>query len=166
MCEFRRLAPQDIPRIQQVFESQAVYTKNVFGRSVNADDGERALAAEPPDATRGAKMMYGLFDGDRMLGLIDFVLHYPTRDTVHIGLLMVDKSVEGQGYGRRLHNELLAMLRNRPEITTLHLYIVDTNSDTALPFWRKFSYLPTGESLPWRQNFVSCYARGYAAVIR
>ena len=144
--------------VQEVIESQSTYTERISGSAPGEHDGEELFAIGPHGID--AKLVYGAWQRDRLVGVVDVLLGYPRKHVAFIGLLMVHGAVGRGGYGRRIHEAVIDAVQVRdPDADTLRLAVVDTNADQAAPFWRALGYEPTGEVKPYSNGTVESVAR-------
>ena len=78
-----------------------------------------------------------LFDGEELVGYLDYKLHYPSRGDITINLLLVSGPHQGQGYGSRAVTHLEERL---PAGTKRLLASVLGNNERAATFWRRHGY--------------------------
>ncbi|MFC7374046.1 GNAT family N-acetyltransferase [Brachybacterium sp. GCM10030268] len=140
------LTADDAEDVQALLARSPGYTLRTRGRSVAGDDGHGVLIDRPPGTAASAKTVFGLRDDSGALrGLCDVIHGWPSPETAHIGLLLVDDAAQGSGLGRLLHDSVIAQLRARGDIAQLRAGIVGTNADAAQGFWERLGYRPTGE---------------------
>ncbi len=153
----RRLRVADVAAVQALVEADAGYSRRVSGQEAGPDEGRAVLTTRPPGLAPGHKVVLGAFaerDPDRLLAVVDLLRGWPDPGTVHVGLLQVRAASHGQGVGRRVHEQVLATVRDWPEVTTVRAAIVETNAEAAAPFWAAMGYRPTGPARPFRNGLV------------
>jgi GNAT superfamily N-acetyltransferase len=153
----RPIEPEDVEAVQAVIESDAGYVERVTGLPPGPADAQSLLLMRPPDLPEDCKVVYGVWCGAELVGLLDVLRGWPTAEVAHIGLLQVRGDRQRQGIGRRAHALLLSRLW--PEITTLRIAIVATNAEIAEPFWRSLGYDPSGSPQPYRYNNLTSTVR-------
>jgi GNAT superfamily N-acetyltransferase len=150
----RPIEPEDVEAVQAVIESDAGYVERVTGLPPGPADAQSLLLMRPPDLPEDHKVVYGVWCGAELVGLLDVLRGWPTAEVAHIGLLQVRGDRQREGIGRRAHALLLSRLW--PETTTLRIAVVATNAAVAEPFWRSLGYSPSGSPQPYRYaNLVS-----------
>ncbi|GAB2023443.1 GNAT family N-acetyltransferase [Pseudolactococcus yaeyamensis] len=77
-------------------------------------------------------------DKGRPLGVLDYVLGYPDEQTVFIGLLVVDKPLQGQGIGRAIVTEQIAYFRSIG-MSKVRLAVLENNPN-GLAFWQGLGF--------------------------
>ena len=101
-------------------------------------------------------MRLGAFVNSDLYGVIIGLPRFPSTDTAHIALLLVDLDAGSKGIGSTLHDAFVytVLHGNRATVTTLRLAIVETNLKFAEPFWLKMGYSHTGETKPYKEGSV------------
>ncbi len=138
--------------MQELLASDPGYAERITGRPPGPRDGRDLLRLVPAGFSLENKHVLGLFDGDLLVAVVDLLRGYPDPDHAFVGLLQVRGDRQHEGLGRALHDQVVAGLSAWPEIARLRLAIVDTNADTATPFWTRLGYLPTGEAVPFHDE--------------
>lgn len=151
----RPIEPEDVEAVQSVIESDAGYVERVTGLPPGPADAQSLLLMRPPDLPEDHKVVYGVWCGAELVGLLDVLRGWPTAEVAHIGLLQVRGERQGRGIGRRTHELLLDEVSGWPEIRTLRIAIVATNASVAESFWRSLGYVPDGEPRPYRYANLS-----------
>lgn len=96
----RRLAPADLPALQQLFERAADYFEIATGAPPGRDEAERAFVGGPPSKTVSEKETIGVFDeAHALVGVLDAIPDFPAEGVCTIGLLLLDPAVRGRGVG-------------------------------------------------------------------
>ena len=141
----RPLGEGDAEAVQGLLERTPEYSRRAQGRESAPGDGAAVLTQRPEGVDPGAKTVHGLFSADATLrGVCDVILHWPRPGLAHIGLLLVDGSLQERGLGRLLHESVSAQLRALEGIETLRLAVVAGNS-AVVGFWETLGYRPWGE---------------------
>ncbi len=150
----RRLSPGDpgaAQVLQQVLEGAPGYSRRITGADPGPGDGAAVLNTLPPGVDHQDKFVFAVVcDGD-VVGCADLVRGWPDPTTAHLGLLVITDVHAGRGLGRAAVEELQALARTWPEITTLRLAVVATNA-VVLPFWTRTGFDDTGQRHPYRQG--------------
>lgn len=107
----RELTPADLPEMLRVAKSNPL-----FYRYMRPDPTEENLAADltalPPRRTLADKHFFGWFEGDRLVAMMDLIAHHPQPEMAFIGWFILEGTRQGQGLGRRLVGDVLAMLKS------------------------------------------------------
>lgn len=96
----RRLEPEDGPLLQELFDGLADFG-TPFGEPGAADAVSTYLAL-PEGKGYDDKVLVGVWDADRLVGAIDWIVDYPERRTWAVGLLLLADERRGHGVGRAL----------------------------------------------------------------
>ena len=84
---------------------------------------------------------------------------------VFIGLLLVQRSRQGQGVGAEAMAAVERYVGQWPEARRFRLAVVDTNAPV-LGFWRRMGFEPTGETRPYRYDLLESTTRLYERDLR
>lgn len=157
--QVRVVARDDATAVQRLMETNAGYSERVEGVGPRPNAAQEVLTVLPPGIGGSQKVNLGLWSGERLVALADFIIGWPTPSVAHIGLLMTDGTRHCQGLGRRMHQTVVEALLEHPQIQSLRLSIVDTNADDAEPFWDALGYRRTGAFTPYSSGAVESIAR-------
>ena len=87
----------------------------------------------PPNAKVEQKQ-YKVIELNKVyIGVIDYIVEYPDSDSIYIGLLIIEKSLQGCGHGNRIIQESEVQAKekgfNRIRLGVLH------NNESGFKFW-------------------------------
>ncbi len=100
------------------------------------------MVALPPRATYDDKYYLGMYDGAKLIAVIDLILNYPNENTAFIGFFMILAECQNQGVGTALIKEIVdCLLLNGYEFTRLG-YVKGNPQSRA--FWLKNGFTETG----------------------
>jgi len=136
--------PSEMAALQCVLEAAPGYFQAVTGMPPGGAEAQSTFTALPPDKTYEDKFVWGLYSSDAMIGCADVIRGYPVREKAVTGLLLLAEAWQRQGLGRAFGALIEQRIAAWPEITTLRVGVVKTNTG-ALAFWRKLGYAETGE---------------------
>ncbi len=106
----------------------------------------RDLNALPPRTTPEDKFYVGYFAGEKLVAVMDLILHYPNVDTAFIGLFMMAREFQGRGLGSEIIRECFACLRGLG-FSAVRLCFAKGNPQSEA-FWRKNGLERTGLEVP------------------
>ena len=89
----------------------------------------------PPDKESFDKYYLGYYDGEKLIAVMDLILHYPDKDTAFIGFFMTDVSVQNAGIGSVIIDMLCSCLKNYG-FSSIRLGWVKGNPQVE-HFWKK-----------------------------
>ncbi len=100
------------------------------------------MVALPPGKTHDDKYYLGIFDGAKLIAVMDLILSYPNEKTAFIGFFMVSAERQKQGVGTALIKEIVdCLFVNGFEFTRLG-YVKGNPQSRA--FWLKNGFAETG----------------------
>lgn len=149
----REIGAEDVGQVQELIESDAGYAERITGYPPGAADAQSLLMGRPEGLAEGAKVVLGVFDGTRLVAVVDLLRGYPVEGKAFIGLLEVHGEYQGRGLGGAAYGLVERYVgASWPEVRTLRLAVVDTNAEVATGFWRRQGFEPTGEEKPYRYD--------------
>jgi len=145
--------PAEITALQSVLEAAPDYFQRITGSAPGAAAGQSTFAALPPGKDYEDKFVWGLYEGDAMIGCADVIRGYPTPEKAVIGLLLLVEARQRKGLGRAFAALVEQAIGAWPAIERLRIGVAASNPG-ALAFWRKLGYIETGEIKPAGPDFV------------
>jgi GNAT superfamily N-acetyltransferase len=144
--------PAEMQALQRVLEGAPRYAERVTGTPPGPADAQSTYSALPEGKTYEDKFVYGIYQGDAMIGCADVIRNWPRPGTTHIGLLLIAERHQRGGAGRAAY-EAIEREARAWGAKRLRIGVVATNQDV-LPFWQRLGFAPTGEVKPWRYGPV------------
>jgi len=147
-------APAEMAWLQCVLEAAPDYFVTVTGMPPGGAEAQSTFTALPPGKDYDDKFVWGLYQGEAMIGCADVIRGYPTRDKAVIGLLLLAQPWQRRGLGRAFAALVEQAIAAWAEIVRLRVGIVASNGG-ALAFWRKQGYAETGEVKAGKPAFTA-----------
>ncbi|MGC4936400.1 SET domain-containing protein [Kribbella sp. DT2] len=124
--------------------------------------GERALGSLGSLGSAGGADDRARFADGGLVAVVDLLRGYPEQSVAYIGLLQVHGGRHGRGIGRAAYRLVEQyVVEHWPEVRRLRLAVVDTNAESAAPFWIRQGFEPTGEAKAYENEAVRSMARLY-----
>lgn len=105
----RKLQKNDIDQIYDLCSKNHLYYQYrppyVIRKSIESD-----MMALPDNVDFRDKYYVGYFKNEKLIAVLDLIDGYPKKDIVFIGFLMIDISVQKNGVGSAIVNELIKYL--------------------------------------------------------
>lgn len=136
------LSEQDVDEIYRLCNNNTLYYEYCppfVTREIILSD----MYALPPGKDYNDKYYLGFYDREKLIAVMDLILHYPNQTTAFIGFFMTDVSVQNQGVGTRIIDDLCLSLKNLG-FTHIRLGWMQKNPQ-AERFWHKNLFTETGE---------------------
>jgi len=130
----RRLTEADTELIYTLCKGNTQYYE-YCGKDISVELIQSDLKITPPRIPPDQKYYVGLFDGDKLVAVMDLIDGYPNSSYAFIGFFMMDRALQGLGIGSRIISDVLTCLRNRG-FKTCQLGI-DKDNPQSNHFWRK-----------------------------
>ena len=88
------------------------------------------------------KFYYGIYDKDEMIALIDFILEYPTPQTIYLGFFITSYQIQKQGLGSLLMRAFIETMREKGyKFIELGCY---NENEKGIHFWHKLGFKDIG----------------------
>ena len=110
------------------------------------------LKALPPNMTYDDKYYIGFFLNNKLIAVMDLILHYPNKETAFIGFFMMNKKYQGKGIGSSIIDEVLMFLKEKG-FSYVRLGYMKGNEQSK-HFWLKNDFIPTGIEANNKQGIV------------
>ena len=100
------------------------------------------LKALPEGKSHEDKFYIGFFENDCLIAIMDFILSFPEKDTIFIGLFMMDSKESGKGKGSAIITEALTAWKSEG-YKKVRLAYMKGNMQSR-NFWRKCGFTEIG----------------------
>ncbi|MBP2649883.1 MAG: acetyltransferase [Firmicutes bacterium] len=140
----------DLTSLQTLSASCHEYLSQQEGKPVDAAFAAEFFKYRPGDCPPENKIVLGIYYKELLIGVFELFVHYPSTDTLNLGLMVIDPAFRGQGFGQMAYHLLDAwtLVRN---MTTIRLGVLLWNND-GLRFWEKLGFRKTGEIKQYLQH--------------
>ena len=139
---WRPLTETDLPALLEFCRKNDAYYSYIKCTPDLASLREQ-LTVLPPGAALEQKQFFSRWEDGNLTAILDVVLDWPRPGVAYIGWLMVARSRQGGGIGRRIMKQLEEQLKMKG-YQTMRLACVEDNLP-GLAFWRGCGFAPTGE---------------------
>ena len=136
----RELDADDIPALQQFFETNPEYFVMVTGQPPRCDEAHQEFHdVVPADMPFNRKWLIGFVDeAGTLIGMASVVSDFLAEHVWHIGLFVVATSLHGGGTAQAIHEQLESWMRGQGA-QWIRLGVVKGNA-RAERFWEKTGY--------------------------
>ena len=110
------------------------------------------MKALPPNMTYEDKLYIGFFLEDKLIAVMDLILHYPEERIAFIGFFMMNKDFQRTGIGSQIITEVLLFLQ-KEAFSYARLGYMKGNEQSR-HFWIKNGFTPTGVETDNGQGIV------------
>ncbi len=149
----KEIMPTDIAQVYSLCRKNELYYEYcpplVTEQSIR--DDRKAL---PKGKSIEDKYYVGFYNGNQLIAVLDLIDGYPDKNTAFIGFFMTDVSIQHQGIGTKIIQELIQYLKNR-FYGQVRLGWVKGNPQSEA-FWHKNGFFETG---------VSYQTGGYTVIV-
>jgi GNAT superfamily N-acetyltransferase len=137
--------------LQQLLERCSDYSLLVTGESPKPTAARMLLADVPPGVAPRSKLVIGIFDQDKLIGVLDCVRDYPSSNDWWLGLLLIDPAFRGRGLGGMVYRDFEKWIKQQGA-NRIFLGVIKANQK-AFQFWLAMNFL-VGEEQPPRRMGV------------
>ena len=81
----------------------------------------------------------GFFEEENLVAILHFIISFPDKDTIYIGLFMVDRNYSGRGVGSKIINDALVCFRREGFLKARLGYM--KGNPQAEAFWEKCGFV-------------------------
>ena len=138
---FRILTEEDIPQIYDLFLGNPLYFQHC-PPSPSHESIRQDMYALPPGTGFEDKYYGGLFDGERLIAVLDLIAGYPNEKTLFLGFFMMRQEEQGNGHGTTIISELCREAYAQ-DLRWIRLGYVKGNPQSEA-FWCKNHFVKTG----------------------
>lgn len=132
-------------QLQALCERCTDYSEMIDGKPPNSAAAQNLFYALPNGKDYCDKFLIGIFNSDKLIGVIDVIRDYPEKDIWFIGLLMLEPEQRGKSIGARIM-ESFGDWSFGLGARLLRLSVAEENI-RALNFWRRIGFKETGVRL-------------------
>lgn len=141
-----------VEAIQNLFNRAPKYFKSIQGDIAGPHEAKEALTIRPPQTEPSQKHNLGVYLEHELIGYIDLIDGYPSRNYAYLGLLLFGEEIQNRGLGRTTFEKIESFVKSWAHIEILRLGVADTNDVTG--FWQKMGFVRTGRILPCQQQNI------------
>ena len=142
--ETRPITKANCEQAMDVYDSNHDFFILTEGKPATVSGCLANIDAVPPGFDPQYKCYIGLWEQERCIAILDFLVGYPNPECLYIGLLLVHGSLHGKGTGRKIVTSLLDAAQKQG-LNTAKVAVCTANSK-AIAFWSSLSFAKTGES--------------------
>ena len=136
-----KLSERDIDSVLELCLGNPLYYQ-FFPPIETKESIARDMVARPTGTTSDDKYYLGIYDGVKLIAVLDLILNYPDKNTAFIGFFMVSADCQKRGLGTVLIKDIIDCLyANGYEYTRLG-YVKGNPQPRA--FWHKNGFTETG----------------------
>ncbi|GAK40754.1 hypothetical protein TCA2_3244 [Paenibacillus sp. TCA20] len=116
----------------EILNSDPYFNRVSFDSEVMSPED---LARDKENGARLGAERFLVREGEGFVGILEFIMLNPSDNCPWLGLLQVDKRLQGQGYGSRILGLYMEEMRRR-NVAVFRIGVLEGN-DSALGFWRQ-----------------------------
>lgn len=132
MIEIRRIEERDGQALRSFLLRQTTF------QEINGQTPEQFCEEIEQDVASAGTISLVVYEEGRLVAVIDLLERHPRDGSLWVGLLLVEETLWGRGYGRRIY-ETLETEWMRPLNPVFRLGVIPTN-ERARRFWTRQGY--------------------------
>ncbi|REK75095.1 GNAT family N-acetyltransferase [Paenibacillus paeoniae] len=144
---FERVTAETLDTVLDIVNSNPAYN------TMENDNPSRTLEEVKSEFLNEESESYFIIEGDKPIGLIDFLRNNPRDNCPWLGLLMIHGDYHASGYGREAYASFEETFIHQ-QFPKLRIGVFHDNVK-ALAFWKSFHFHQYGTS-SWRGKGVDC----------
>ncbi|WP_223067059.1 GNAT family N-acetyltransferase [Paenibacillus caui] len=137
MITLERIKTGQVRWEMQIMNSDPFFNRVTKGKESFAL--EEALQEIQESEELGAER-YFILNGDERIGMLEFLMKNPADGCTWLGLLLIDKKYQRQGYGRFAFELFCSMMKDR-KVSGFRIGVAIDN-DPAHRFWENLDFKP------------------------
>lgn len=149
--EVKKITEDELNEVYQLCAGNPVYYK-YCPPNISIDSIKQDMYALPRNKTMDDKFYVGIYDKDKLIGILDLILDYPKVDSTFIGFFMVNKEYQGRGIGTKIIDDVLEYLKNIGYIEVNLAYA--KGNEQSENFWLKNEFEKTGQEVQ-RDTYIA-----------
>ncbi|HEX6564291.1 MAG TPA: GNAT family N-acetyltransferase [Chthoniobacterales bacterium] len=140
------LSVADLALVIQLHDTCSDFFLFQNGVPPSEGDAREIFEQVPLPSTGVTKLPIGIFNSERLVGVLDVLRGYRTNSEWYIGFMLLASSFRGQGLGTEIHNEFVRYARNAGAHRLL-LAVLEAN-ESARKFWLRLGYSKVKDCQP------------------
>ena len=132
--KIKTIAEKDYDNLYNLELSNIDYYLCTQGHAVSYEEAAKDITELPPNTSQEQKFYIGFYDNEKLVAVMDYIEHYPSKGIVWIGFFMTDVAVKRKKLGTKIISEFIKALRKN-NISSLQLGCLDSNN-IGLHFWK------------------------------
>ena len=146
MISLKQLDKNSTAAVLAFFKSCSGYFLMAEGQEADEAAVTAFFEERPPACRPEEKHLFGVFEGEMLIGVIDLVENYPEQGEWIIGLMLFHPDRRGKGLGRMVHRELTEIAR-AGGARKMRVGVVEQNTG-GLAFWTRLGYREKERTAP------------------
>lgn len=148
MITLQKITPKDSTIVLQLFVDCADYFQLAEDKFPDTVTLSEFFEDCPPTHTLDDKISLGVFENNRLIGVVDMLRNYVTEGEWMIGLLLLRPTARGNGVGNIVHQQLIKIAQDGGA-KQLRIGVVTQNTK-GLAFWKGLGYQEIKRTEPIR----------------
>ena len=136
--EIRELNKSNSEEIVNLLNNCIDYFELVEGEKPNINTTKGILEDLPSEKTIDDKKVFGFYDNQELIALVDFIKGYKTLDEGIIGLFLVDERKRNLGIGKYVHQEIIKVAQSY-SLKKLRIGVAESDK-VACILWKELGY--------------------------
>ncbi len=143
-----RIIPITEDNLEEAFQlmhcNTYFYSRTQF-HELTLEECREDMTALPPNTDMKQKYYLGIYEGDQMIAVLDYIEGYPEKEVAFIGLFILNHEIHGRGLGRHLISTFIEAARDN-RFTEIKLGCYETN-EIGYSFWSRMGFVKERETI-------------------
>jgi RimJ/RimL family protein N-acetyltransferase len=146
------LSVADLDLVIQLNETCSDFFLFQNGLPPGGNDAREVFEHVSPQSAGATKLPIGIFQSERLVGVLDVLRGYRTNSEWYIGFMLLAPSFRSQGFGTEIHSEFVGYARSAGARRLL-IAVLEAN-ESARRFWLRLGYRKVKDYPP--RQFGKC----------
>lgn len=135
----KKINEENILEIFDLCKRSSSFFEAHEGRYPCEESVKEILYELPEGYSYEQKHLFGVYDNNFMVSIIDFLQDYPEKKETIIGLLLISPEYRNQGLGKKIHEIIIKISKDFFNAEKLRIGVVKDNI-TGVKFWTSLGY--------------------------
>lgn len=132
----RDLTENDVNMLDNFIISNRDFFETLTPNWSDEYTGEKLLNTLPLGVKPQDRQLWGIFDGDNLVAIVDLIANFPVKNTWSLGHFIIDKNYRLKGLGLYLYSHIEKYVRLNSNCESIRI-IVQTSNTVAMQFWKR-----------------------------
>lgn len=122
----------------QIYTSDEAFFRASTSEPISMETIDNDKSALPPQTHFTQKKYRLIYFEDRLIGVVDYIYDYPAVGSVYVGLLLLDKQLQGNGLGKQFMVFFESKIRQEG-YNEIYLSVIDSHVKSK-QFWTTMGF--------------------------
>ena len=148
--KIKKISEEDYDNYYNLLLSNNDFFIMTEGKTVTFEEAVEDTFDLPPNTTMDQKFYICFYDNEKLIAVMDYIEHYPSKGIVFIGFFMINNNEKRKKLGTKIINEFVRALKKNG-ISKMQLACLDINH-IGLHFWKSFNMYEVRRAISKKEN--------------